>query len=149
MPVSDLSSECGVCRPVRLGLWPGPASAEAAPPHPSQLCSSHLPASVTLASLTISLGDLHRWGLTRALGTRMSMWLEPELIRPCDPRPESACIVRNEDGDPREIYRGPKWRHADAVITSVSGLSKQKIGSERGHCHCHVFSSNTDANIFI
>ena len=55
----------------------------------------------------------------------------------------------SEDGDPREIYRGPKWRHADAVITSVSGLSKQKIGSERGHCHCHVFSSNTDANIFI
>ena len=94
MPVSDLSSECGVCRPVRLGLWPGPASAEAAPPHPSQLCSSHLPASVTLASLTISLGHLHRWGLTRALGTRMSMWLEPELIQSCDPRPESACIVR-------------------------------------------------------
>ena len=39
-----------------------------------------------------------------------------------------------------------KWRHADAVITSVSGLSKQKIGSEWGHCHCHAHASNTDAN---
>ena len=55
VPVSDLSSECGVC-PVRLSIWPGPASAEAAPPPPSQLCSSHLPASVTLASLAASVG---------------------------------------------------------------------------------------------